>query len=376
MMFRRAKWAGAAALTGALVMAAPAIAAPGWTAVTVPSTGNNVSLLGASARTNTDAWAVGQQFVGAGQPQAPAVAYHWTGAAWSLTPTPNLGEYGALDAVSASSATDAWAAGFTKIRNHDFGTLLEHWNGTAWSAASVDAITGFAARLTSVVDLGTSNAWAAGTGASGGLVEHWNGTAWSAVTLPDSSFTPSTSQALSAVSASDIWLIGSTFNATTGTTGPEALHYNGTAWNVVAMQPPNETSSSLNAVTAVSANNAWAVGEDIGAGTAVGGSTLIEHWNGTTWSIVPSPTPGAYPALSGVAGRSASDVYAVGTNLPSINGGPEQALILRWNGTAWSADSNGVFGGALAAAATFPGAASEWAVGRGSGNQGLVLSHS
>jgi len=54
----------------------------------------------------------------------------------------------------------------------------------------------------------------------------------------------------------------------------------------------------------------------------------------------------------------------------------EQALILRWNGTAWSADSNGVFGGALAAAATFPGAASEWAVGRGSGNQGLVLSHS
>ena len=120
----------------------------------------------------------------------------------------------------------------------------------------------------------------------------------------------------------------------------------------------------------------WAVGEDVGAGTAVGGSTLIEHWNGTTWSIVPSPTPGAYPELSGVVGRSGSDVYAVGTNLPSVNGGPEQALILHWNGTAWSADSNGVFGGALAAAVTFPGAASEWAVGRGSGNQGLVLSHS
>jgi hypothetical protein len=73
---------------------------------------------------------------------------------------------------------------------------------------------------------------------------------------------------------------------------------------------------------------------------------------------VPSPTPGAYPELSGMAGRSASDVYAVGTNLLSVNGGPEQALILRWNGTAWSAHSNGVFGGALAPAATFPGAAS------------------
>ena len=53
-----------------------AFAAGGWTQVSVPSTGYNVSLLGAIARTNSDAWAVGQQFVAAGQPQAPAVAYH------------------------------------------------------------------------------------------------------------------------------------------------------------------------------------------------------------------------------------------------------------------------------------------------------------
>ena len=115
---------------GALAMAA--YAATGWTAVSVPSTGNNVILLGAAARTSTDAWAVGQQFVGAGQPQAPAVAYHWTGTSWSLTPTPNLGEYGALRSVSASSATDAWAVGFTMIARRDFGTLIEQWNGSAW----------------------------------------------------------------------------------------------------------------------------------------------------------------------------------------------------------------------------------------------------
>ena len=88
------------------------------------------------------------------------------------------------------------------------------------------------------------------------------------------------------------------------------------------------------------------------------------------------PTPGADPLLSGVAGRSASDVYAVGSDLPSINGGASPAMILRWNGTSWSVDSNGAFSGSLFSAATFPVAANEWAVGVGSGDQGLVLSHS
>jgi hypothetical protein len=181
--------------------------------------------------------------------------------------------------------------------------------------------------------------------------------------------------AISAVSATDIWLVGSTLDTATGTFVPETLNYNGNAWTVVPVAQPDETSSSLDALSAISASNVWAVGEQIGSGTAIGGSTLIEHWNGAAWSIVPSPTPGADPSLSGVAGRSASDVYAVGSDLPSINGGADQAMILRWNGSSWSVDSNGVFTGSLFSAATFPGAANEWAVGVGSADQGLVLSH-
>jgi len=370
-MFRRKRWAGFAVLTGALIAVTGGTAyaaSGGWTPVSVPSTGNNVSLLGAAARSNTDAWAVGEQFVAAGQPPAPAVAYHWDGTAWSLVPTPSLGEFGALDAVSASSANDAWAAGFTMIGHRDFGTLLEHWNGRAWSAKSVDAITGAAVRLTGVADLGRSDAWAVGEGATGGLAEHWNGTTWSVVPLPDPGFTPATGNAISAVSASDIWLVGST--VTTAATMPEALHYNGSTWMVVPMKQPANTTGTINAVTAISAHNAWAVGQAQGAGAPVGGGNLIEHWNGTKWSIKTTPTPGADPSLSGVAARSASDVYAVGTNIASINGGPQQAMILRWNGHTWSVDSSGTFAGSLAAAASFHGAAREWAVG-----QGLVLSH-
>jgi hypothetical protein len=50
-------------------------------------------------------------------------------------------------------------------------------------------------------------------------------------------------------------------------------------------------------------------------------------------------------------------------------------MILRWNGSAWSVDSNGAFAGELFGAATFPGAVNGWAVGVGGSNQGLVLSH-
>jgi hypothetical protein len=302
------------------------------------------------------------------------VAYHWDGSAWSMVPTPSLGEYGAFGAVSASSATDAWAVGFTMIANHDFGTLIEHWDGHQWTATSVDAITGFSARLTGVADLGTSDAWAVGEGSTGGLAEHWNGTTWSVVPLPDSAFIPSSTDPISAASATDIWLVGSTLNSG-GTQIPEALRYNGTTWKVVPMAQPTQATAAINGVTTISAGNAWAVGEDIGATTKIGGSTFIEHWNGHQWNIKASPTPGADPTLSGVAFRSAHDVYAVGTNIPSVNGGPQQAMILRWNGRRWSAGSSGTFSGSLSAATTFPGAAREWAVGSAN-NQGMALSHS
>ena len=254
---------------GALAMAA--YAATGWTAVSVPSTGNNVILLGAAARTSTDAWAVGQQFVGAGQPQAPAVAYHWTGTSWSLTPTPNLGEYGALRSVSASSATDAWAVGFTMIARRDFGTLIEHWNGSAWSVNSKDALTGYAAGLNGVVDESPTNAWAVGESGSGGLIEHWNGNAWSTITLPDPAFTPSSGDAISADSAADIWVVGSSINPATDATIPETLHYNGSTWSVVpAAQPPSQSSATLGSITAISPTDAWAVGEFTGTTSAAG----------------------------------------------------------------------------------------------------------
>ncbi len=364
----------ALSLASAAVTAVSAFAATGgWTAASVQPLAGNVQLQGASALNNSDAWAVGSQIVDAGQPPAPAVAYHWNGTAWSLTPTPNLGEAVGLQAVSARSPTDAWAVGFTNLGPRDHGTLIEHWNGSTWWVAQENAVTGQGVELNGVVDLSSTDAWA--VGGSSGLVEHRNGKTWSLVTLPDPNFTPATDNAISAVSANDVWILGHTINSATGLATSETLHFNGTSWTAVPLQQPNTTNFGLNSLSAISATDIWAVGQVRPGSTAANGTTLIEHYNGTAWSIVPSPTPGFDPTLTGVAGRSATDAYAVGTELPSVDGGPKQALILRWNGTSWSSDGDGTIGGSPMAAASFPGANTEWAVGISSSEQGLIISH-
>jgi hypothetical protein len=71
------------------------------------------------------------------------------------------------------------------------------------------------------------------------------------------------------------------------------------------------------------------------------GQTLIEHWDGASWSLVPSPSPtGATNSyLAGVHGDAANDVWAVGyANYPASTPGVTvaQTLIEHWNGTAWS----------------------------------------
>ena len=87
----RACWAALGAAASAVVfLGGTAVAATGWTVVTVPQTGISTVLYGAFARTGTDAWAVGRQFGPSGQPAPPPVAYHWNGSAWSLLTTPAL----------------------------------------------------------------------------------------------------------------------------------------------------------------------------------------------------------------------------------------------------------------------------------------------
>jgi serine/threonine-protein kinase len=133
-------------------------------------------------------------------------------------------------------------------------------------------------------------------------------------------------QAQAAASDTDAWMVGCTPAKTCTRTWTE--HFNGTTWTQVPSPSPGpETSDVLNGVTVLSASNAWAVGAVINHSSE---KTLILHWNGTAWTQAPSPSPGSIVNEPfGVAATSANDAWAVG----SSGGGGD---ILHWNGTAWT----------------------------------------
>jgi hypothetical protein len=112
-----AKLGATAAVGAALVLAAgPALAATGWTIVTAPPTGVNASLTGVTSTSDSDAWAVGSENAELNGVGAKVLIDHWNGTAWSQVATPTTpGNTASLAGVSASSTTDAWAIGRTKV---------------------------------------------------------------------------------------------------------------------------------------------------------------------------------------------------------------------------------------------------------------------
>jgi hypothetical protein len=127
---------------------------------------------------------------------------------------------------------------------------------------------------------------------------------------------------VAAITPSSAWAVG---YAATGTSFQALIvRWNGSRWTRVPS--PSPAGSSLSAVTATSARNAWAVGS---TGT---GKTLILHWNCTAWTQVPSPSPAPSPELLGVTATSANNAWAVGQ---TGTAGRIKTLILHWNGATW-----------------------------------------
>src|SRR5262249_62145284 len=75
--------------------------------------------------------------------------------------------------------------------------------------------------------------------------------------------------------------------------------WNGTQWSVVSSPNPAKVHNFLFAVSCVSATACTATGTHGNRDPLRG--TLVESWNGNTWSVVPSPNKGtAQNRLQGV----------------------------------------------------------------------------
>lgn len=323
-----------------------------------PDSSTNSSLSGVAAVSPHDVWAVGY-FVDKQTETSKALIEHWNGVRWAIVASPNPGEI-TLNAVAAYAASDAWAVGATAGGK----TLIEHWNGHQWRIIpSPTPVGALSSTLLGVTAISPHNAWAVGSyltsTAQRSLIEHWNGHQWSIVPGPNNPSNGNQLRGVAAVSANDVWAVGI---AGFGTTLVE--HWNGSRWSVITSPNGSQFGSRLFGVTAISATNIWAVGNySPEGGENPPADTLIEHWNGHHWSIIPSPNvSGAFASLLlGVTGVSARDVWAVGETISDRT----RALIEHWNGATWQmvASPTGTSESSFRAVIRVPGPKAAWAVG-------------
>jgi len=192
--------------------------------------------------------------------------------------------------------------------------------------------------LSDMSAVGARDVWAVGVKATATsndtLALHWNGTGWTAVPTPnpdsqcqdgDIMWAGQALSGVSGVSATDVWVVGG------GCYGIEPLieHWNGSTWSLVAGAHLGIRDGgdwgTLSDVAAVSSSNVWAVGYV----SSNSGRPLIEHWGGSAWSEVQGAQGVAESYLGSISAIGANDVWAVGGTDAGTN------LIEHWNGAGW-----------------------------------------
>jgi hypothetical protein len=307
---RRALLAVAGGAAAALMAASPALAAGTWQVDSSPNPAGSTfsQLTGTFAASHTQAWAVGQTRVAASGDGFETLIEEWNGSAWSIVPgAPASASASSLNGVSGTGPSDIWAVG-----QNSSTSFIEHWNGQSWSHVASPASEPPDGQLNAVSADSPTDAWAAGSATNVNslvtpLIEHWNGTQWSVSAGAINGGGRILS--IAAISPADVWAL-----AAVGKGNPAAIeHWNGSTWSTVSLP----VTATLHGLSAVSADDVWAVGND----------GLILNWNGTQWNQVANPA-GQGASLDAVDALSANDAWAI-----NLNG----AVTEQWNGTQWTA---------------------------------------
>jgi hypothetical protein len=201
-----------------------------------------------------------------------AYSADWNGTDWTNVPTncrPSNGDC-FLNGLTCVK-TFCMAVGSVDAGQPPDQTLVEDWNGTAWSVVpSADTSPSESNDLYAVKCLSSTSCFAVGgielpSGPWEPLMENWNGTSWTVQTLTG----PGTDSlsSVSCSSQSNCIAVGPSF----------AARWNGAAWTEISAP------AGLNAVRCISTTFCLAVGDNSGGATSA-------YWNGTSWTVVPMPS--------------------------------------------------------------------------------------
>lgn len=213
---------------------------------------------------------------------------HWDGTAWSFVPADQGSVDDVLDGVAVVSSDDVWAVGSTAtIQSRRDHSLIEHWDGTRWSALPIPDPPGVDF-LHKVAVVSANDVWAVGTYTlnlqSLPLAMHWNGRRWSQFPVPAHPTLSTVLTDVVALASNNVWAVGQAFEPSVPSRSEVfTVHWDGRAWQRVRAQDTGRfNADGFATVTAIAPNDIWAIGNDV----AHGDQTLAEHWNGSAWTIV------------------------------------------------------------------------------------------
>jgi hypothetical protein len=297
------------------------------------------------AITPQDVWAVGRHwgFIGSIL-EFSTLIEHWDGLNWSLVASRNvegtLSNY--LQGVASRSATEVWAVGWSMgIGIQTQKTLVERWDGSAWSIVPSPNPGPTGNSLEAVAVIGDDAAWAVGSMYSTAVVSlpismHWDGSVWTAVDVPVPPFCTQRTYLTDVAAARPKLVLATGYCTTAAGDQGFVLRWDGRAWSVAAGPDQIPAPSALNGLTFKSGTEAWAVG-------TAGGQAFILHWDGTAWAAVDAPADvGPDSSLTSID-SSRTRLWAVGlgqSSQPPFAG----RLTARWDGTAWERVPAGDFG--------------------------------
>lgn len=287
-------------------------------------------LNGVACVSATDCVAVGDQYPFNAPQNRQTLTELWDGTSWSITSSQNPGNDNALSGVSCTDATDCTAVGLTQVGTEPYGGLVETWDGNAWSASDFPRnSTGPGQWLSGVSCVSSGTCTAVGgwsdplAGTSGSLIGSWSNVSCCSIVTGNGD---GDLYGLTCMGPTDCVLVG----------WDGARSWNGTSSS--PMPGPTLTGVELSGVSCTDAADCMAVGF-----TVEPYSTFAEAWDGTSWTITPTPNPGGFAPsdyLYGVSCNSGPSCMAVGTNSTNPVGGdgyvPYQTLVEAWGGSAWS----------------------------------------
>ena len=304
---------------------------------------------------------------------------------WKRVASPNPPDSTSrLIAVSGVPGTlNPWAVGTSEPADGD-GTqataLIERWNGTAWVLVD-PGVTPPGAILQDVGATSSTDAWAVGTSLDINyqlqpLALHWDGTAWSSVPIPGDPQNPSSVRSEAEWSPDNVW--GAGYSGGGPSTTAMLWHWDGTAWSIVAPTlPAGTTASAFGSIKKIPG----LPGQLMVSGTAtVNGVSqiVVERYDGSSWTILPAPSTANNPRAGGMAVKSASNVWLVGSvtkTLPN-GGGTSVPYSTHWNGKTWTQRAmpwaSGTASGNAVTVSIVPGSSQAWAVGVRSGGPGDI----